>query len=59
MENLIQVIQEAIPYATPFQNILPGSRPEFTKECKEAEQNAKQLNRPWRTLQTDKGWEVF
>lgn len=43
VEHLIKGIQEAILHATPFYNITPKSRPGFTKECKKAQQNAKQL----------------
>lgn len=45
VENPVQSIQEAISHATPFHNITPRSRPGFTRECKEAQQNAKQLKR--------------
>lgn len=59
MENLIQGVQEAISHATPFHNITPRSRPGFTRECKEAQQNAKRLKRRWRKLQTAEAWEAF
>ncbi len=59
VENLIQGIQEAISHAMPFHNITPKSRPGFTRECKEAQQNAKRLKRCWRKLQTAEAWEAF
>ncbi len=52
VENLIQGIQEAISHAMPFHNITPKSRPGFTREYKEAQQNAKRLKRRWKKLQT-------
>ena len=59
VENLVQGIQKAILHATPFHNITPRSRPGFTKECKEAQKNAKRLKRRWRKLQTEEAWEAF
>ena len=45
VENLIQGIQEVISHTTPFHSITSRSRLGFTKECKKAQQNAKQPKR--------------
>lgn len=48
MKNLIQSIQETIFHATTFYNITSRSKEGFTKKCKEAQQNAKQLKKRWK-----------
>jgi hypothetical protein len=59
MKEVVDAIQTAIGQATPFTNHSARARGGWTKECKEAQAEARRLKRQNSREHTDESWEAY